>query len=615
MTEIINVNDFFSASDHKLIIRDIRAMYHHPWDIIGESIQNAVDSVLKKKEESQAAYTPNIRMIYNYQTRQITFEDNGSGISSASAKSIAAPHVSFKNPLGANRGEFGVGLTLVAFSSNDFKLETLCEGTTSVLEIKNGYSWSMDIEDNEVMSITFSSSSSSANDSYTKVNVKPVRFPEYTLPQLEYVLRRYTAMGDFWTCYNEEVGPIVIELVYISNDGKRQNKKIENKFWHPADYLSTIGVLTVERIAIKNELDKGKDTATPNWVGFGLVDKDTVTEKGKEFKYYALFCRTNYYKQLARATGLYEPPESDDEEEDLSPSIGFEPLAGGIFFSKKGMPLGAIIDHPKTGQLGYWRGMYIMMNCDDVRTEPGRKKLHVDDEQIARLVVKKVFYKLTEYAHYIIPRDPDAEVESLINNVSKNLESIKIHRVDHKLINPADKIQINVEPLNEQTTIGLFHELIGAKVLLGYKALKLSATDTYDGIYEYEISKQLVGKEYYEDWLRQFKASDRKIYNESGLYHEDTMIVEFKLRLQDIINDFLQKKKYHPHIKLLIAWDADRDAIKRKGWLLEPLPRTKYRFHGATYRLRPSAEGQTKGINATDVLLLKEFLSQNSTSQ
>jgi hypothetical protein len=150
------------------------------------------------------------------------------------------------------------------------------------------------------------------------------------------------------------------------------------------------------------------------------------------------------------------------------------------------MPLGAVIDHPKTGQLGYWRGMYIMMNCDNIRTEPGRKKVHVDDEQIARRVAKKIFYKLTEYSHYIIPRDPDEEIESLLRNGDKNLELVKRHRIDHKLINPADKIEINVEPLNEQSVIALFHELIGAKVLLGYKGLKLSATETYDGIYEYE---------------------------------------------------------------------------------------------------------------------------------
>jgi HSP90 family molecular chaperone len=115
MMSDINIKDFFSASDHKLIIRDIRAMYHHQWDIIGESIQNSVDSVLKRKEEAQADYTPTITITYNCQTQELIVEDNGGGILTTDAKNIAAPHISFKNPLGANRGEFGVGLTGCVF--------------------------------------------------------------------------------------------------------------------------------------------------------------------------------------------------------------------------------------------------------------------------------------------------------------------------------------------------------------------------------------------------------------------------------------------------------------------------------------------------------------------
>ena len=81
------------------------------------------------------------------------------------------------------------------------------------------------------------------------------------------------------------------------------------------------------------------------------------------------------------------------------------------------------------------------------------------------------------------------------------------------------------------------------------------------------------------------------------------------MHLQDIIRDFLQKTKYHPHIKLIVAWDADNNLVRKKGWLLEKLPASKQKFHGASWRLRPSAEGQTRGILATDVLLLKDFLS------
>ena len=608
MSEVIKPEDFFGVSNHKLTIRDIFAMYHHNWDVIGEGIQNAVDSVLKRGEEASGGYVPCINMTYNARVREIVFEDNGVGIPSDKIRSIVAPHVSLKNPLEANRGEFGVGLTLVAFSSNDFKLESAFEDTKASLEIKNGYSWAMDEDGTEELHILFSSDAASNVQPCTKVSVKPVRFPEYTLSQLEYVLRRYTAIGDFWSCYKKEDGSIKLTLTYVDENGQKTEIGVPNRFWHPADFFHEIGVETVDWTTVKKEVDKGKDVAMPNWIGFGLTDTDTLTEGGKEFTYYALFCRAPYYSQLAEKTGLSIPAEEVEEgEEPITPEPRMETLNSGVFVSKKGMPLGALVEYPRTAQLGYWRGIFIMMNCDSLRSEPGRKKLHVEDEQTAKSVARKIFYRLTEFAHYIIPRDPDEEVESLLRNVDKSIQSVRLHRQAHPLVNPRNKIVIDTDPVNEQTLIGLFHELIGAELLHGYRVLKLSATETYDGIYEYSVSKDEVGKEHWQEWLRNYPAKERR---EIDLYHLDDIIVEFKMHLQDIIRDFLQKTKYHPHIKLIVAWDADEGLIRRKGWLLEKLPASKQRFHGANWRLRPSAEGQTRGILATDVLLLKDFLSQ-----
>jgi hypothetical protein len=215
MSEIIKIEDFFSASDHKLIIRDVFAMYHHKWDVIGECVQNAVDSVLKRGEEALEEYKPFINITYNPRVRELIVEDNGFGISDTDIERIAAPHVSFKNPLGANRGEFGVGLTLVAFSTNDFRIETVCGDTKSILEIKNGYSWAMDENGKEELQILLNQDDVTDTEPYTKVFLKPVRFPEYALSQLEYVLRRYTAIGDFWNCYNKkEDGFMGINLTY-----------------------------------------------------------------------------------------------------------------------------------------------------------------------------------------------------------------------------------------------------------------------------------------------------------------------------------------------------------------------------------------------------------------
>jgi hypothetical protein len=612
MGEIIKPEDFFGASNHKLAIRDIFAMYHHAWDVIGEGIQNAVDSVLKKSEEASGDYVPRINVVYNARVREFVFEDNGMGIPSNEVKAIVAPHVSLKNPLETNRGEFGVGLTFIAFYSNDFKLESMFGDMKASLTIKNGYSWAMSEDGKEELYILFDLDAASDEQPCTKVSVKPVRFPGYTLPQLEYVLQRYTAIGDFWSCYKKEDGSIKLNLTYVGEDGQKTDREIPNKFWHPADHLSRIGVETVDLTTVAKEVEKGKEIAMPNWIGFGLTDADTLIEGGKEFTYYALLCRPPYYRSLSEEVGLsISAEEADEDEEPTTPEPEMETLNAGIFVCKKGMPLGAVVNIPRTAHLFYWRGIFIAMNCDSLRSEPGRKKLHVEHEQIVRSVSRKVFYKLTKFAHYIIPRDPDEEFESLFRNVDKCIQSVRTHRDAHPLLNTRNGIVIDTDPVNEQTLIGLFHELIGAKIIHGYKALRLSAADTYDGIYEYNISKDKVGKEHWLEWLRNYPAKERKEIEERGIYHVDEMIVEFKMHLQDIIRDFLQKTKYHPHIKLIVAWDADDNLIKNKGWLLEKLPSSKQRFNAAYWRLRPSAEGQTRGILATDVLLLKDFLSES----
>jgi DNA topoisomerase VI subunit B len=178
MAERIGVEQFFTIADHKLIVRNIFAMYHHRWDVIGETIQNAVDSVLKRSEEVSKDYSAQINIEYNARTKEIVVEDNGTGIPKEEVKRIVTPHVSLKSPLEASRGEFGVGLSFVAFCSNDFKLESTDGETAASLDIKNGYSWAMDDEGKEQLDILFDGGPSENRQPGTRIRVKPVRFPE-----------------------------------------------------------------------------------------------------------------------------------------------------------------------------------------------------------------------------------------------------------------------------------------------------------------------------------------------------------------------------------------------------------------------------------------------------
>ncbi|MEM9955636.1 MAG: ATP-binding protein [Chloroflexota bacterium] len=615
-------DDVFQHSSYKLQVRDIFAMYNHEWDVIGEVLQNAVDAVMKRREHQDADsnYQPKIYIEYNLQRNFISVRDNGDGIDSSAVQKVVAPHFSAKNPKGTNRGEFGVGLAYVAFYSNEFRLESKTASEHTFISMKNGYFWATDIEDEEHITIEFQSDENKAEDeSGTHIIFEPVRFPEFTQQKLVYCLQRFTAVGDFWSAFDDENGDIEIKLKYVAKDGVETELQLENRLWHPADYFNLIGRETVDYYKIKN-IDEGpRNEAIPNMIGMGMVRKDKITHKGREYAIYALLCFGEIYRDLAKEIGVmgelseeeeYELEEQEDQDEGetiqyIQPEIDLYP---GIFACKKGMPLGADIPRPARSGTGYWSGFYIVVHSDTLSTEPGRKKLNITDERLVQSIARKVFRDMQKLSAYVISRNVDIQQEAILRKLEQNRREMREWINTNPLQSEEVGVQVLVEPKNEQTLIGLFHELIAAKRLLGYRLVKLSSTDTYDGLYNYEIASSEIGRRAFEQWLQTLSANERRKYKNEGRLFEELIVVEFKLDLFKIIRDFLSKQKYHPSIKLLVAWDADENKIEKRGWHLQKLPPVEVRYFGANYTLRPSSEGQSKGIMSTPVLLIRRFI-------
>jgi hypothetical protein len=251
-----------------------------------------------------------------------------------------------------------------------------------------------------------------------------------------------------------------------------------------------------------------------------------------------------------------------------------------------------------------------MIHSDGLRTEPGRKKLHIGDERLVQTIARDVFRDMEKYSLYVISREsPDSQQEAILRALDANRTSMRDWKIAQPITNPPAGIQSPVEPVNEQTLIGLFHELIGAGLLKGYRLIKLSATETYDGLYDYVIPASEIGSRAFQEWLRTLPtAAERRKYDHDKELREDLMVVEFKRDLEKILGDFLRGSKYHPNIKLLVAWDANEESIRRRGWFLQKLPPSEVRYYGANFVLRPSSEGQSRGILATHVLLVKRFI-------
>ncbi|PVV84485.1 ATP-binding protein [Dehalogenimonas alkenigignens] len=134
-------------------------------------------------------------------------------------------------------------------------------------------------------------------------------------------------------------------------------------------------------------------------------------------------------------------------------------------------------------------------------------------------------------------------------------------------------------PVEEQDVICLFNQLVGRGLLKGYYPFYTSSCKTYDSLMY--ISNQANGN-----------MPDR-------INWADLKVVEYKLKLSELIQDFIEEKKYLQTLDLAIVWEND---YTEEDYIVSSLERDGITgFPCAQKRIR-------SGPNSCQLLVLKEFL-------
>ena len=150
------------------------------------------------------------------------------------------------------------------------------------------------------------------------------------------------------------------------------------------------------------------------------------------------------------------------------------------------------------------------------------------------------------------------------------------------------------EPFDENGLIAIFFDLLGRKILKNYEIYSLHSKLKYDGKFMAKLETQSSIKKANSD-------------NELG-------IVEFKLRLSDLIDELDNDKKVLKQINLVIVWEDDFAQFpKYEGDyevidLLHSKDKDKG-FYGITKCLRNRADGTER-----QMMVVKEFIKSLSHS-
>lgn len=362
MASELKEHDFLKQSEEETLrqeARNILSSYSQVYDVLAESLQNAVDAVDERYSQEPTTATAKIAIEFDAPERSITVTDTGTGIPWDMLQNAPAPNITYKQGTGTartrhqrSRGEKGVGLSFLTFACNLLRVTT-CNGSETIeVEVHKANDWVQGrISERPKLTPTTSVPSpvSEKLDSqkYTQIQLIDLKTQDYcdrdifdmSLRELLYTLRTKTAVGHTKAVILESTPEpeIEVSLSFVREDGEETTQRVPYKYLSPEEYLSERSILPYERFLELLKMDR-LNTAR----GKALVYRNQqTTPGGRSINCYAFAMAPRAFADIAKDREIEE---------------GWEPGKwSGIFIATRGMPTGIEIDPPATYNSGYWR--------------------------------------------------------------------------------------------------------------------------------------------------------------------------------------------------------------------------------------------------------------------
>jgi hypothetical protein len=514
-------------------ILDIDDSYNHDWDILAELLQNSVDAI-RKTERNDG----NIQIDVNCQNYSITVSDNGTGIDPEKIEKLLSLFGTDKKGDEQSIGEKGVGLKFTMFSCNDFSIKSGNEKGCTLASVKDAYSWKTRTDESPLLL-----EHDIINEDFkgTIVSLKniPDTHPifELTLPQLVFILRTKTAIGNTKTIWDANDINISVNLLYTSPDGADTFEIIPFRYWLPTDGLSDKDKLNLnDYYAWVNEPGKDRDNNQKrNKLKNKIIYWTRIFElNNRDIK--AVCCivpSRPTWDTLSESFGLATPEQLQDAN--WVDKYGYTTFNFGIYMSVKGMPTGISIEPPRSGSAGTWAQTFIMFEDIKLKFDIGRKAIHGKTKNTYKEYARKIFNEYITNVSKYVAGDIAPEVNSWDKDeIFKDIEGMVDLKSQLSVFTKSPKDQ-------EASVAALFFEAIGSKLITDIKPLTAGYKNKYD-LYAYWGSKRVV--------------------------------IEFKSNLYKIVKDWDDAVKMFSEINCIVCWDVseqDEQVLKDEGLTLEKI--------------------------------------------
>lgn len=602
--EHVAVNEAMRRS----MVAGILESYHGNYDILAELVQNSMDAL-------EDAYLVKLEMPYkitvhiNLRENWVSVLDTGLGMSKEDAINAFAPHKSFKHlpeimaKRGKNRyrGYKGVGLTFLAYGSDDIVLHTKDkQGELTRTRMQYGRKWAIegtntaphlteDLTNNPLEKLN--------RGTFVKIQLSPQTRPRKLsaiatqLKAWETILRTRTAIGQISLFDEPLLSNISIELIVTDNNNLSETKKISPDFLlpHLAKDNPAFRFLDVVDFHERHETTEIPLESTRQDAIYLSWDKDRLWNEfiGEKEEFKEFFDNNN---PTLYAFFPYNRSLWDRINTALTETNSRRYLSPGIIIGVNGQRLADIFEHDAKRYTNLAERLFVLIHYDNAKPDQGRKSIQDELQRLAirasnsvlqYLAKQRGFLKLPENASTAGQRETE-------RNHSDWLLNVQIHSRNSPL--EIEKVTYKSEPLQEQDVIGLFNQLSSRGLFPGLKIFATSQSQTYDSLVEFNCPVETTGLQY--------KSADDcpigitpHVLGSGKAFITPPLTLEFKSNLDGLIDEVgdtpNNSRKNFTKIDICVCWSVVSNEFK--GFLLEEIVEQNAdlrEYPGVTHLLR-----------------------------
>jgi hypothetical protein len=621
-------------------IRNILKSYTGYYDLFSELIQNALDAVEKRSEESSPGYQPEIWITIDVAKETVSITDNGCAMTLAQFRGFLKPNFSFKQGA-STRGSKGVGATYLAYGFNYLEMATKVSAETVLSGvIENGRRW-LDDTDNIVSRpkvqpvkptrepFLHVDRGTSVTLCLTGDGIRPRSlhyFVAKTADQWMCLLRAHTPLGGIYIC-GDEPPKICVNLEVFPPPGKslaptRAQMTNGPRYLFPHEVLGRTADLReflkdqAARAARSQDVSKvppkfsNLNGIWGEWTGEEiLANKSPIKPKVEEHERGLIEqLKLQMYVFMCYSTDLWD----DYNDNKLALRKSSRILSGGLQQATKHMPQGIPITIPLTNNIGFQNIAHVIVHFQNAEPDLGRKGFQ---PELTKLAEKLAVSAVTAFRHHyerLLRRNTGAPALMQAMKLEQWIEQQKEHERDCPLIvsgaglfAPEEELPIRSLPLVEQDVVALFNQMLSAGLIRGIQLLSSSQYKQYDGLYRIRMDPP------FDKFIRSadnplgieaehFAGADEAILS-------PVRVLEYKHSLDALIEELDTGYKSASEIGLAVCWELG-DKWQSSFDIISYLDDENVHhreFHGITHGLTHGVSG----LSAFQLIVLKDLIS------